>query len=77
VQYCVADDEKKVIGPPPAHLRDPIMAYVNDEYERKVQKDESRSTASLVRDWNWFNWVRSVVMVLGLMVGAYAVVLDA
>lgn len=58
------------------HLRDPVIAFVNKEFERKMQMDEKKSTRNLVQEWNRLNWIRTVIMVLGVLAGACAVVLD-
>lgn len=57
-------------------LRDPVIAFVNEEYERRMQMDEKKSTRGLVQEWNRLNCIRTVIMVLGVLAGACAVVLD-
>lgn len=41
-----------------------------------MQIDQSRSTMSLLQEWNRLNWIRTGVMVLGVLAGVVAVVLD-
>ncbi|EXJ56836.1 hypothetical protein A1O7_07180 [Cladophialophora yegresii CBS 114405] len=43
---------------------------------RSVERDRGMGTAEAIERWGWHNYVRTLVLVLGTVVGAVAVALD-
>ncbi|KIW19664.1 hypothetical protein PV08_00238 [Exophiala spinifera] len=52
------------------------LTYAFNE-RRSVERDRTFTTVDLVRRWMWHNSVRTAVLVVGTVIGAMAVAMDA
>jgi hypothetical protein len=59
---------KKIAGPGP-YPRAPAITYASNERWSK-ETEAKFSTEELVRKWKWFNEVRTVILVVGTIMGA-------
>lgn len=65
----------RLAGPGPKNGQIIALTYAFNE-DRSIQRDQAMGTAEAVERWSWHNYLRTWVLVLGVLVGAVAVSLD-
>jgi hypothetical protein len=43
---------------------------------RSIKRDEAMSSAEAIQRWSWHNYIRTWVLVLGVVLGAFGVAVD-
>ena len=65
----------RLAGPGPQEGKIVALTYAFNE-ERSVERDKAMGTAEAVERWSWHNYVRTWILVLGVVLGSVGVALD-
>lgn len=65
----------KLAGPGPKNGKIMALTYAFNE-DRSVARDKEMNTSQAIERWSWHNYIRTVVLVLGTILGAVGVALD-